>query len=183
MPGTGLGSRPTAKTAGMLEWWAPGMLYEPEVRWFVESGASIDMTAADTFDISPASNEKILVNRVTLIVVDTFDAWADTDFGNQTAYSASAGITFSLRKNGSEVHEFTSSTEILNNRTLFANTAPDFLFQELDSGNAMASATWDFVGTMSPVLLDSTDDALRFVTGAVKSVAFMQARADIFVLK
>lgn len=174
------GTRPTSSVRQSLEWDFPGARYRPETRFFKTSGSSIDMTAASTFDLAPAANEVILVNRVHLIIVDTGAAWDDGEFGSQVAYSAAAGIAFTLRKGGSQVHSFTADVEILHNRNLFSLTAPDYSRIDLDTGNSMAVATWDFVGSNAPIRLDSTDDALRFVTGATKAVAMMRARADVF---
>ena len=185
MANIGLGSRPTTKAAKMLEWWAPGALYQAETRWFTD-GATIAMqgiTPTVNYDIAPAAGEQILVNRVTFIVVDSAGGtdWSPTVIGGHTA-ALTTGIKLALIKDGSEVHDFTSEFTIKNNGDFFCYTSPDYVFQELETGDAMNSCTFDLVGVHAPVLLDSTDDALRVVIADNISVTTLRARADLFVL-
>ncbi len=174
-----LGVRPQGKIQSALEWWSPGKTYRAETRWF-QSGSSEDMTVAGTFTVAPAAGESLLINRVTLLIVDTSGTWSDTTIGSSTAYTGSNGPRLSVRKGGSEVHEFTADIAILNNRDVFMNTSPDYVFQNLDSGNSMCAATWDLVGSHAPVILEATDDDIRFVTGSTIGCVEMSARADCF---
>lgn len=179
-----MGVRPTDRVRQALEWDFAGGSYRAVTRWFELSG-SRDLTGgAGNYDLAPASGEVLLVNLVHLILVDPntgANLWSDTDFGGRTALTT--GLTFTLRKNGSQVHDFTDSYKITTNQRLFALTAPNFTRVTLDEGNAMAVASWDFVGSYSPVLLDGTDDILRFNVAAsdVPLSSLLRVRGDCFL--
>jgi len=176
MPSIDAGVRPTTKVVRQLDWQAPGRNLTPETRWFQTSGASLDFTAAGTFEIVPAAGECILVASITFLVTDS-GTWSDTTFGSQTAYTTGNGPIVTLRKAGAQVHDFTADIEITSNRTLLYNCD---LYERTswDSGNDTSRAVIDLVGSKGPVLLDATDDSLRIVTGATMSVVQFLVRAD-----
>lgn len=176
-----VGVRPTSRVNRTLQWEYPGAVYRPETRRFKNSGSINMIGATGNYDLAPAAGEKLLVNRVSLIVVDGGTSWDDGEFGEIAALAT--GFTFTLRKSGSQVHDFTADYKITTNQTLFAATAPDYSVLTLDTGNRMCVATWDLVGSHAPVLLDGTDDILRINVGdALTGLVRCEARADCFLI-
>ena len=184
MPFT-FGVRPTNRIERALSWEYAGALYRPETRWFTRSGNISLASAAGDYDLAPAANEKILINRASLILIDPStgaNLWADTDFGGRAALTT--GLTLTLRKNSVQVHDFTAQFKIKTNADLWSLCAPDYSRLTLDEGNAMSVSTWDFVGSYTPIYLDDVNDILRInvAGGDVPASTVIRMRADIFVL-
>jgi hypothetical protein len=187
--------RPTSRIQRSLEWDFPGRVYRAETRWFKTGAAPgssnmLGRTFLSNFDLQPAVAEQLLVNRVTLLIsMPSDDNWGPFNFGGTSALTN--GIQFVLRKEGSQVHDYTEPVlgigPIKTNEDLFFYTTPDFIYEPFtEQDNIMLSCSWDFVGAMAPVLLDDSGDVLRFViddnisdTGSPK----MRARADCFLVK
>ena len=179
-----IGVRPEARTRQSLLWEFPGAIYRAETR-FLKLTGSIDMAAATgNYDLAPASGERLLVNRASLIIVDSTGAgneWDDGEFGNNVALAT--GLTLTLRKSGAQVHDFTAEFKIKTNQHLFAYTAPDYSTITLESGNRLCVATWDFVGSYAPLYLDSTTDILRMNVGdSLAGIARCNMRADCLLV-
>ena len=179
------GVRPVARVERALQWEYAGTLYRPITRWFERAANRSLASLAGDYDLAPAAGEKLLVNRVHLILVDPStgaNLWSDSDFGGRAALTT--GLTFTLRKSGAQVHDFTDSFKITTNARLFGLTAPDYSRTTLDEGNAMGVATWDFVGSYAPVFLDGVTDILRLnvASADVPLTTFIQVRADCFLI-
>lgn len=174
-----LGVRPTSKLASMMEWYYPGRVLRTERRWFETSGSSRDMTSAGTFDLAPAAGEAILVGTIQLAIEDS-GTWTFATFGGASALPAN-GIQISTRKGGSEVHEFTADEQILTNLDLAQHCGENFQRLTLDSGSAVLICGLDLVGQAAPILLDSTDDAVRIVVNDAPGVDSMIATSLVAV--
>ncbi len=180
--GFDFGYRHSGKTLQALQWQFPGAAYRAEIRFF-KKASEINL-ASDTgnFDLGPAANERILVNRVSFILADDAAGWSDITLGAITA--PAVGLTFTLRKADAQVHDFTAEGKIKSNITLFQYTAPDFTTVTLDSGNRLLVATFDLVGSMAPVYLDAATDLLRVnVNEALTGLARLNVRADCFSIR